>query len=61
MALAVLVHSVLWTLLLNGRNGLAIFVVVFVAERSQNQLYHRRNSDSDRCGISFYARSGKVE
>jgi hypothetical protein len=32
----------------------------FAAKPSQNQLFYRRNSDSDRCGILFYARSGTV-
>jgi hypothetical protein len=35
------------------------FIFIFLWP-SQNQLFQRRNSDSDRCGILFYAGSGTV-
>jgi hypothetical protein len=39
---------------------LGICKVFFFAKSSQNQLSHKRNSDSDRCGILFNAMNGTL-
>jgi hypothetical protein len=54
----------IWRLIATAENASVVELLVqcffLVAKPSQNQLSHRRNSDSDSCGILFYARSGTV-